>query len=99
MELKTIEMQIALPKSIDANKQTQEIQQRGILQNENATLQMEKETQAKRKNVIKNERKDHVFVKKDQSNQAFNQNGKKKQKKKCKDEHHPYKGNNLDFSG
>lgn len=99
MELKSIEMQIALPKSIDASKQTQSIQQEGQLQVDQAMAQMEKELIEKRQNVIRNEQKDGVLIKKDQENNSSRRESKKKKKKKFDSENHPYKGKNIDFSG
>ncbi|MES1043080.1 hypothetical protein MHI39_15945 [Heyndrickxia sp. FSL K6-6286] len=100
MELKSIEMQIALPKSIDVGKQVQQLHQEGQLLNDHALNQMEKELQQKRKQVMKNEQKDRVHLKRKQNDHdELNHERKKHNKQKDQEQQHPYKGNNIDFSG
>ncbi|QQZ07924.1 hypothetical protein [Heyndrickxia vini] len=99
MELKSIEMQIALPKSIDVSKQTQELQKDGQMLNENAMIQVEKELQKKRQNVIRSEQKDGSHIKKDSKDNSFQHELKKHKNGKSIEQNHPFKGKNVDYSG
>jgi hypothetical protein len=103
MSLKAIEMQIALPRTHDAGKIQEQLQQRGQHLQEHAAQSGMKEDELKRKTVNKNEQKQEARLKEDpgSSNQ---QQQKDSQKNKQKNDHHspqhhPYKGKVIDYSG
>lgn len=105
MELKSLEMQIAIPRTHDAAKTLQQFQHEGQVINENAQREMENELIHKRQNVQKQEQKDPAMLKyqndtKQQEEQDTNskQRQGKKGKKPIK-QYHPFKGNHIDFSG
>lgn len=102
MSLKSVEMQIALPRTIDAAKLHDQLMQRGQLTNDYASLKMQQEEAKQRSTVIKQEKKDNAKLK-DNGNpsQSYSNHQKKdsKQNKQKNAAKHPYKGNFLDFSG
>lgn len=105
MELKSLEMQIALPKTHNAGKNMQHIQHASRVINENAVEEMEKALIQKRQHVLKQEQKDSALLK-DQAhpkNHHDHDSSKKDQREKDKEkqshQHHPFKGNHIDFSG
>ncbi|PKR87082.1 hypothetical protein [Heyndrickxia camelliae] len=103
MELKSMEMQIALPRTHDAGKNMQHIQQESRVINENAMQEMEKALDLKRHHVLKQDQKDPAMLK-DQGNsknhhEAPSKKDQEKQKDKEKQIYHPFKGNHIDFSG
>ena len=57
MSLKTVEMQVALPRTVDAGKISEQLQQRSQLANDLAAAQNQKESDLKRTSVVKEERK------------------------------------------
>ncbi|RFU71313.1 hypothetical protein D0469_02030 [Peribacillus saganii] len=102
MSLKSIEMQVALPRTYDASKLQEQLQQRGQLMHDNAAREMHKEDKKKRTTVMKQKAKERPgFPNEDQSNGSYSGDQSRKQKKNIKEKNHnhPYKGNNIDFSG
>ncbi|HAQ06188.1 MAG TPA: hypothetical protein DCR24_01115 [Bacillus bacterium] len=105
MSLKAIEMQIALPRTHEAGKIQEQLQQRGQHLQDQAAQRVTKEDELKRKTVIKNEQKSEARLNKDGSGSSHHENENKnketKQKKNSKlnHPHHPYKGKRIDYSG
>lgn len=102
MSLKSIEMQIALPRTQDAGKLQEQLQQRGQLQNDFASENVKKEEDKKKNSVIKQEQKDVARFHKDRHGreETEQQQREKKEKERQKmKEMHPYKGTKVDFSG
>lgn len=101
VSLKAIEMQIALPRTHDAGKLQEQIQQRGQLHNDLASESVKKEDEKKKNTVVKQEQKDVTRFHKDGSKKEnFDHNGTKKEKQQQQQkEKHPYKGTKVDFSG
>ncbi len=102
MSLKSVEMQIALPRSIDASKLHDQQLQKGHIQNEQAHGQLQQQEVKQRTTVLKQEQKETArFLQNGKGNQGQNQQDGKQPKKgnQTKAEKHPYKGNFLDFSG
>ena len=105
MSLKSIEMQIALPRTMEAGRIQEQLQQRGQNMNDFAAISTKKEEEQKRTSVIKQEQKSNVKLsqdEKDSRNGSQNQEDKeRKNSKMIKEmkEKHPYKGNVIDFSG
>lgn len=105
MSLKAIEMQIALPRTMDAGKMQEQLQQRGQTLNDVATERTHKEEEQKRKTVIKQEQKSNVRLSQEEQGNRKNpdEDRSKEKAKSCKEiekkEKHPYKGSRIDFSG
>jgi hypothetical protein len=103
MSLKAIEMQIALPRTQDAGKIQEQLQQRGQHLQEHAAQSVTKEDELKRKTVIKNNQKQEAHLKKDDGSSNQNQEQSRHNKQKNIDshiqQHHPYKGKVIDYSG
>lgn len=93
-------MQIALPRTHEAGKLQEQLQQRGQLQNDFASQSVKKEDDKKKSTVIKQEQKDVARFHKDGSPKDNpNQKKSKKDKQQHHKEPHPYKGTKVDFSG
>lgn len=101
MSLKSIEMQIALPRTIDAAKLHDQLSQRGQLLNDYANLKMQQEETKQRMTVVKEEQKDNAKFQQERGKSEGNTHKEEKERKnnQKQKEKHPYKGNFLDFSG
>lgn len=100
MSLKSVEMQIALPRTHDAGKIQEQLQQRGQLQNEMAATHSEKEEQMKRSGIFRQEQKDIArFHSNQKGKEEKEQKRRDRQEKKHDKENHPYKGTMLDIRG
>lgn len=101
MSLKAIEMQIALPRTHDAGKIQEQIQQRGQHLQEHAAQRVTKEDELKRKTVIKNNQKQEARLNKDGNSSSQQDSGRQQQKKQEEplQQNHPYKGKIIDYSG
>ncbi|WP_237562815.1 hypothetical protein [Bacillus dakarensis] len=96
--MKSIEMQVALPRTQDAGKLQEQLQQRGQLHHDMAAQTGKKEDEKKAKTVSKQEQKDRAQFHKEGRNDDHQQENKKRNKEKTKVSH-PYKGTRMDFSG
>ncbi|HJV17442.1 MAG TPA: hypothetical protein VJ546_08695 [Bacillales bacterium] len=105
MSLKSIEMQIALPRTFDASKIQEQLSQRGQGMNDFAAKEMKQDELKQRTTVMKQEQKDAAKLNHDgeHSNNQRDQKGKQPKSKKSNPqwaaEKHPFKGNLIDFSG
>ncbi|MBP2240155.1 hypothetical protein J2Z40_000708 [Cytobacillus eiseniae] len=105
MSLKSVEMQIALPRTFEAGKIQEQLQQRGQIANDFASEYTSKEAEQKRKTVNKQEQKGNVRLSQEQNEHDQDPNHSEKDEHQIKDsqkekrEKHPYKGNFIDFSG
>ncbi|USK57037.1 hypothetical protein LIS82_11375 [Cytobacillus solani] len=105
MSLKSVEMQIALPRTVEAGKIQEQLQQRGQNMNDIGVQQTQKEQEKKRSTVIKQEQKGNVKLSQKQQENHQGTNGQqeneeqKEEKEKKQKEYHPYKGTVIDFSG
>ena len=101
MSLKSIEMQVALPRTLDATKLHDQLQQRGQLINDQANEEVKKEVEKQRNFVIKNENLAHITLhkQKQEHKKDKNEQHSDNEKQNVKHEHHPYKGNFIDYSG
>lgn len=105
MSLKSIEMQIALPRTFEAGKTSQQHQQQGQMMQEFAGALMEKEMHRRRKTVTESEKTDQAKLKENEGQGTFSQqenDQQSKQEGKQKEQlkqYHPYKGKQIDFSG
>ncbi|KIY21514.1 MULTISPECIES: hypothetical protein [Mesobacillus] len=103
MSLKAIEMQIALPRTQDAGKIQEQLQQRGQHLQEHAVKMVTKEEDLTRNTVVKNNQKQEARLNKEGSHQG-DQEQKNRENHENKDDeivqqHHPYKGKVIDYSG
>jgi hypothetical protein len=105
MSLKSVEMQIALPRTVEAGKIQEQLQQRGQNMNDIAAQQKLKEDENKRKTVNKQEQKGNVQLSQKNRDNQHDLNGQqededdKEEKQRKKKDYHPYKGKVIDFSG
>jgi hypothetical protein len=102
MSLKAIEMQVALPRSIDAAKLQEQLSQRGQLMNDQANVMVRQEEVKHRTTVVKQEQKENAGFQQHRGNSEEQTKEKGKQQKKNSQhlqDMHPYKGNFIDFSG
>jgi len=104
MSLKVIELQVALPRTHDAGKRQELIQQRSQLTHDLAAREMQKEVEKQERSVVKQKQKDNVKFKKDEKSRtpydfsAQNVQEKVETEEQLKTKH-PYKGSAIDFSG
>ncbi len=101
MGFKSIEMQIAIPRSQDAGKMQEQLMRQGQQFQETLTQQQLREEITNRSKV--NEYENVQDSTEDKENKE-EQGKKKKHSKKVEDEsgypiNHPYLGKNIDFSG
>jgi hypothetical protein len=102
LSLKAIEMQVALPRTVDAAKMQEQLMQRGQLMNEQANMKVHEEEVKQRTTVVKQEHKDNAEFKKHGGNPEQPAKEKKERLKKTNQplsNPHPYKGNFIDYSG
>ena len=102
MSLKAIEMQVALPRTLDAGKIQEQMQQRSQNMIHIANDAIQHESEKKRNSVIKNEQSAETKLHKDAK--KHDQNGQNhayvhSQSEEKEKEHHPYKGTVIDYSG
>ena len=104
MSLKAIELQVAIPRTQDAGKLQEQLQQKSQIGHDLAAREMQKEAEKQEKAVTKNERKDKLRFKdtpSERQGQSEPENRKEKEGKE-RDMHagrHPYKGTAIDFTG
>ncbi|QPC46370.1 hypothetical protein [Mangrovibacillus cuniculi] len=103
MTLKAIEMQVALPRTIDAGKLSEQMQQRGQIAQSVIADEAIKKQERERKVVSQ---KEQVYKSKNSlennTPQTSNNNGEPKvseQRRKNSLGEHPYKGKSVDYSG
>lgn len=105
MSLKAVEMQVALPRTMEAGKIQEQLQQRGQNLNDAAAERTLKEEMQKRTTVIKQEQKSNVKLSQEErgnKNNSREHTSKEEEKGNNeieKKEKHPYKGSVIDYSG
>ncbi|MDF2039739.1 hypothetical protein P2R12_22625 [Cytobacillus oceanisediminis] len=103
MSLKSIELQIALPRTFDAGKIQDQLQQRGQTISGLAAESTLENAEKQRTTVIKHEQKQNVNLGNDDresQKEAGGHDRKENQKKDSNDkQNHPYKGKVIDYSG
>jgi hypothetical protein len=101
VSLKAIEMQVALPRTHEAGKLQEQLQQRGQLQNDFASDHVKKEENKKKNTVMKQEQKDITRFHKDGNGkeQSHEHDRKREKNTQQRNEPHPYKGTKVDYSG
>lgn len=103
MSLKSIELQVALPRTFEAGKISEQLQQRGQALSDQATSEMAEKVERNRQSVIKSTQKDELQLK-DHSSKGQDEKGQQekqssKKQEKLVEKVHPYKGNTIDYSG
>ena len=103
MSLKAIELQVALPRTQDAGKLQEQLQQRSQIGQDLAAREMQKEAEKHEKAVIKNSRKDKLRLKGRQSamDGQFESEDlmEAEDRNKQQSGRHPYKGTAIDYTG
>ncbi len=99
LSLKAIEMQVALPRTQDAGKLQEQLQQRGQVMNDIASQASLKEEERKRRSVIENGETTFVSLSDKEQNEQQQPQSNHKKKHKLEKESHPYKGQLIDYSG
>ncbi|MBD3109417.1 hypothetical protein IEO70_13800 [Bacillus sp. AGMB 02131] len=104
MSLKAIELQVALPRTHDAGKLQEQMQQKGQLNHDFAAREMKKEAGRKEKTVVKKKQKDNVKLKREENSVHHDssltlQEQESEVNETINSAKHPYKGNAIDFSG
>ncbi|MBG9656848.1 hypothetical protein ACOSZF_00995 [Cytobacillus firmus] len=103
MSLKSIELQIALPRTFEAGKIQDQLQQRGQTISGFAADSTEENAEKQRKTVIKQEHKQNVNLGNDDSERQKEAGGHDRTEDRKKDsndrQNHPYKGKVIDYSG
>ncbi|MCR2820694.1 hypothetical protein [Lederbergia panacisoli] len=102
MSLKSIEMQVALPRTVEAGKISDQLQQRGQIILDQAAKEMEEKLERERHGIMEMDRKDKLLLKDGQSHHNGDENppNRNKKKKPIKVEGtHPYKGTTIDYNG
>ena len=99
MSLKGIELQIAIPKTFDAGKISEQKQQRAQIAQDQANVLTEQQAEKNRETVL--EAKEYAKMhpdKKNNENEHQNNEERRNNEGEKKTEH-PYKGSFVDFSG
>ncbi|MEH6990673.1 hypothetical protein [Cytobacillus firmus] len=102
MSLKSIELQIALPRTFEAGKIQDQLQQRGQTISGFAANSTQENAEKQRKTVVKQEHKQNVNLGNDdgeRQKEAGEQDRKKDKKDSNDRQNHPYKGKVIDYSG
>lgn len=100
MSLKGVELQIAIPKTFDAGKVAEQLQQQSSVNQANAQAASERQLEKNRETVTKSENTAEAALE-DSKQDREEQERKKREKreKEMKEIKHPFKGNFVDFSG
>ncbi|MEK4485204.1 RNA polymerase subunit sigma [Psychrobacillus sp. FSL H8-0484] len=100
MSLKGVELQIAIPKTFDAGKVADQLQQQSSIHQSNAQAASERQLEKNRETVIKSNSAEEASLE-DREREQAEQERKKREKKEqeMKETKHPFKGNFVDFSG
>ncbi len=101
MSLKGLELQIAIPKTFDAGKVSEQKQQRAQIAHDQTNVQTEKQALKNQETVLEAEQYAKMDPnQKDQQNNSEQENERKNSMNEGeKKTEHPYKGSFVDFSG
>lgn len=100
MSWSAIEMQIALPRSQDAGKLQEQMQQRGPQVQQTLSEETKLQDEMKRTQVNHMESKNNVSVKRDKGDDSLSHSSKNLDNHlKEQDIVHPYLGNEIDYNG
>ncbi|ANC76888.1 hypothetical protein [Fictibacillus phosphorivorans] len=91
MSLKLIELQVAIPRTLDASKESVDLMNRGLLQQQHTSEEIRKKDKKEAERVNQKEATESgLFQTNDQHQQ---------EKTSSKSSNHPYKGSKIDYSG
>ncbi|MHA6258734.1 RNA polymerase subunit sigma [Sporosarcina sp. CAU 1771] len=99
MSLKGIELQIAIPKTVEAGKLAEQKQQQSQLNQDQANALTERQTVKNRETVIETENLAKTDEDKNNPENSHTQDEKERNNEKEKPTVHPYKGSFVDFTG
>lgn len=103
MSLKGVELQIAIPKTMDAGKLAEQHQQHIIQQQYNANEALKTEIERKQLTVNDTEKTSEVSDRENEKERKGKASSKRSKGRKHHQKHqeikHPYKGNFIDYSG
>ncbi|WAA13580.1 hypothetical protein [Fervidibacillus halotolerans] len=102
MSLKNVEMQIAIPKTVDAGKIQHDQNNRALIMNAQTHISVEKNEERKRKTVSKNHETNNLKLKKDgrgNNQSSFSEREIEQQQNAKEEEMHPFKGKFIDYKG
>ncbi|MEI4768550.1 RNA polymerase subunit sigma [Psychrobacillus sp. FJAT-51614] len=100
MSLKGVELQIAIPKTFDAGKVAEQLQQQSSVNQANAQAASERQLEKNRETVTKSQNtSETVLEDSKQEREKQERNKREKREKEMKETKHPFKGNLVDFSG
>ncbi|TQR20946.1 RNA polymerase subunit sigma [Psychrobacillus vulpis] len=100
MSLKGVELQIAIPKTFDAGKVADQLQQQNSVNQANAQAASERQLEKNRETVTKSNNTAEAHLtdgERDKEEQERKKREKKEQEQK--QAKHPFKGNFVDYSG
>lgn len=102
MSLRVLELQTALPRTLDAGKIQEQLQRQNQILNDQAVVEVHKEEKRKQTTVISQEGlREAAFHEKESSKDAYLHTSKKRKKAPQEEVNadHPYKGKSIDYSG
>jgi len=100
MSLKLAELQIAIPKTFDAGKVADQIQQQGAISQANAQAASEKLLEQNRETVTKSTETSETSSQEEEKERREQERQlREKREREIKETKHPFKGNFVDFSG
>ena len=99
MSLKLAELQIAIPKTFDAGKVADQIQQQSAISQANAQAASERQLEKNRETVTKSKEMSEAASQEERARQEQEQRKREKKHLVAEETKHPYKGNFVDFSG
>ncbi|SDM56085.1 hypothetical protein SAMN05518871_101539 [Psychrobacillus sp. OK028] len=99
MSLKLAELQIAIPKTFDAGKVADQIQQQSAISQANAQAATERQLEKTRESVIKSNETSETTSQEERERREHERKNREKKEREAKETKHPFKGNFVDFSG
>jgi hypothetical protein len=99
MGLKSLEMQVALPRSQDAGKVQDQVNRQGEQLQHTLTHEQLEQEKKKRTQIQKQEEINSLKLKKDLSHREKPNNNQEETKEKEQEINHPFLGKRIDFNG
>lgn len=99
MSLKSIELQIAIPKTFEAGKIAEQKQQQSLIAQQHANTSMEKQTVKNQEAVVESDPYAKLDADDGQPDEQGEQQQREKKEKEDQRAKHPFKGSLIDFSG
>ncbi|MBD7907105.1 hypothetical protein [Sporosarcina gallistercoris] len=100
--MKSIELQIAIPKTFDAGKLTEQKNQQSMLNHQQAAVQTDQQVMKQRNTVIESAESEKTRNSRDSSSEEKsedNDHQNASRQEKHKHASHPYKGGFVDYTG